>query len=204
MSKTRIESFSDAVFAIIMTILVLDLRFPDIHSGASLHEYVIIFTPVFPKILSFILSFIMVAIYWVNHHHFFRYLKNGTVGLIWFNMLLLLWLCLLPFPTSLLGAHPTDQFPIMRYGGNLFLCAFSFYLLRYYAQKAHLLTADCIQRKLLGPKYSLPAMALASLSVLFSFVNVYLSLLCFVIFPIVYFIPHTVSQNKPDEEEASF
>lgn len=204
MSKTRIEAFSDAIFAIIMTLLVLDLRIPEVQTGTSLQGYMIIFAPLFLKVLSFILSFTMIAIYWVNHHHFFQYIKEGTIGLIWLNTLLLLWLCLLPFPTSLLGAHPTDQFPIILYGVNLFLCAISFYWLRHYAQKAHLLVANCDQRKIIGPKNSIPGMVIALLSIAFSFFNTYLSLFCFLIFPVIYFIPKTISKKQSADDETIF
>jgi uncharacterized membrane protein len=192
MSKSRIEIFSDAVLAIIMTILVLNLHAPTIPSGASLREYSFALLPLLPNLVSFILSFIMIAIYWINHHNFFIYIKEGTVGLAWANIFLLLTLSLLPFPTALLGAHPTDQFPIILYSTNLFLCSIAFYFLRHYARRHNLLKADCDQKELLSPKQSLPAMILSLLSITLSFLSVYLSLLCLLIFPIIYVVPKSL------------
>ena len=189
MPKTRIENFTDAVLAIVMTILVLNLQIPNIHSGASITEYSITLLPIVPKLISFIVSFLMVAVYWVNHHSFFQYIAKGTVGLIWVNTLLLLSLCLLPFPTALLGSHPTDQFPIILYAANLLICGLAFFALRDYAGRHHLLKADCNQKVLLSPKQSLPGIILSIVSIIFCFVNVYLSLLCFIIFPIIYLFP---------------
>jgi len=181
--------FSDAIMAIIMTILVLDLKIPAIQSGSNVHQYIIALAPLFPKIISFILSFIMIAIYWINHNNFFHYVEKVTIGFIWINTFWLLSLSFLPFPTSLLGAHPADQFPIMLYGFNLLICACCFFLLRKYAGKHNLLAADCNQRELLGPKQSLPAIILSLSAIILSFASVYLSLLCFAVFPIIYLIP---------------
>ena len=130
MSKERVETFSDAVFAIILTLLVLELHAPDIAAHSTLSQYAVAMVPLIPKVVSFVLTFVMICIHWVGHHYLFRHLSHTTLGLVWLNNLLLLWLCFLPFPTAMLGNHPTDQFPIILYGGNSLLAALTFFAIR--------------------------------------------------------------------------
>lgn len=112
MSKDRVEAFRDGVFAIILTLLVLELHVPNVADHSSLGQYAAAMVPLIPKIVSFALTFVMICIHWVSHHYFFRHLQRVTIGLVWLNNLFLLWLCFMPFPTAMLGDHPTDQFPI--------------------------------------------------------------------------------------------
>jgi uncharacterized membrane protein len=187
MSKERIETFSDGVFAILLTLLVLELRAPHVADHASLRQYAAAMTPLIPKIVSFILTFVILCIYWVNHHYLFRHIQKATIGLVWLNNCLLLSLCFLPFPTAMLGDHPTDQFPILLYGANSLLASLIVYALRGYVKHARLLQEDYSNG--LGPQYSLPGITCYGLSIILAFVSVYLSLICFFIVPLLYFIP---------------
>ncbi|MFX1503284.1 MAG: TMEM175 family protein [Promethearchaeota archaeon] len=192
MSKERVETFSDAVFAIILTLLVLELHVPEVADHSNFDEYVTAMIPLIPKFISFILSFIMVAIYWVNHHYFFRYIQNVSLGLVWVNNILLLTICFIPFPTALLGNHPTDQFPVMIYGLYSLISSLAFSLMRVYSIRNKLLDVDDESIKILGPKHSIPGITIYALSILFSFVNVYVSLACFFLVPVLYFVPGIV------------
>lgn len=192
MSKERVEFFSDAVFAIILTLLVLELHIPEIADHSTFDEYIIAMMPLIPKFISFILSFVMVAIYWVNHHYFFRHLHTATLGLVWVNNLLLLTICFIPFPTAFLGSHPTDQFPVMIYGSYSLISSLAFLILRIYSMHNKLLEVDVETKKILGPKHSIPGIAIYTLSVIFSFVNIYIFLACFFLVPVLYFVPGIV------------
>ncbi|MFX1339661.1 MAG: TMEM175 family protein [Promethearchaeota archaeon] len=192
MSKERVEFFSDAVFAIILTLLVLELHVPEIEDHSSFDEYVTAMIPLIPKFISFILSFVMVSIYWVNHHYFFRHIHTVTLGLVWVNNLLLLTICFIPFPTALLGSHPTDQFPIMVYGLNSLISSLAFSFLRGYSIRNKLLEVDDESIKILGPRHSIPGIFIYTLSIIFSFINVYISLACFFLVPVLYFVPGIV------------
>src|SRR5574341_1185244 len=99
MSKDRVEAFSDGVFAIILTLLVLELHVPNVADRSRLDQYAAAMAPLIPKVVSFALTFVMICIHWVSHHYFFRHLRHVTIGLVWLNNLFLLWLCFLPFPT---------------------------------------------------------------------------------------------------------
>src|SRR5262245_31199272 len=115
MGKARLEAFSDGVLAIIITIMVLELKVPhgdDLHALGSL-------VPVF---LSYLLSFVYVGVYWNNHHHLCHTMKQVTPGIMWANMHLLFWLSLLPFATSWVGDNPNASWPSAVYG-TIFIAA---------------------------------------------------------------------------------
>jgi uncharacterized membrane protein len=191
MSKDRLETFSDAVFAIILTLLVLELHTPEIGDHSSFGQYAAAMAPLIPKVVSFVLTFVMICIHWVAHHYFFRHLRSAPLGLVWLNNLFLLWICFMPFPTAMLGDHPTDQFPILLYGVNQLLAALTFFAFRSYANK-NMLFEDKASAKAMGPRHSIPAIIIFTLSILFAFVNVYVSLVCFLLVPLMYFVPNMI------------
>jgi len=186
-SKERVETFSDGVFAIVLTLLVLELHVPNIAEHSSMGEYAAAMSPLIPKAISFALTFLIICINWVSHHYFFRHLNRVTLGLVWTNNFLLLSQCLTPFPTALLGDHPTDQFPVLLYGITFFFGAIAWYALRSYAVRANLFEKS-EYAKSQGPSRSRPGLVIFGLSILFSFVNVYISLTLFIIAVALYFV----------------
>ena len=122
MTRGRLEAFSDAVIAIIMTVMVLELVPPH---GAELTDLL----PLWPKFLSYVLSFAYLAIYWNNHHHLLQAAKTVSGGVLWANMLLLFWLSLVPFATSWMGENNFAWQPVALYGVVLIMAAFSYYYL---------------------------------------------------------------------------
>ncbi|WP_091998200.1 TMEM175 family protein [Paraburkholderia lycopersici] len=123
MEKNRLEAFSDGVLAIIITIMVLELKVPHGEDLAAL-------VPLWPVYLSYVLSFLYVGIYWNNHHHMLHAARrvNGTV--LWANLHLLFWLSLLPFTTGWMGENHFGRWPTALYGINLLLCAVAYVLLQ--------------------------------------------------------------------------
>lgn len=122
MGKSRIEAFSDGVIAIIITIMVLELKVPH---GASLNDLAEL-SPVF---LSYVLSFIYVGIYWNNHHHLFQAVREVHGSALWANLHLLFWLSLIPFTSGWMGENHFATAPVALYGANLFMCAISYTIL---------------------------------------------------------------------------
>jgi uncharacterized membrane protein len=122
MTKSRIEAFSDGVFAIILTIMVLELKVPHGHDWAALW-------PQWPVFLSYILSFVHVGIYWNNHHHMFHAVKHIGGWVLWANLHFLFWLSLLPFSTAFMGENSFAAVPVMVYAINLCLCGLAYMLL---------------------------------------------------------------------------
>ena len=124
MTKTRIEAFSDGVIAIIITIMVLELKVPHGHDLAMLQ-------PLIPIFLCYVLSFINVGIYWNNHHHMFHAVKHFGGWVLWANLHLLFWLSLLPFSTGLMGENELAAMPVALYALDLAMCAVAYTLLVY-------------------------------------------------------------------------
>lgn len=122
MTKGRLEAFGDAVIAIIITIMVLEFHVPDGATFASL-------LPVLPKFLSYILSFVILAIYWNNHHHMFQSVHKVNGKVLWANIHLLFWLSLVPFVTAWLGESNLATAPVALYGLVLILAALAYYML---------------------------------------------------------------------------
>jgi uncharacterized membrane protein len=113
MDKNRVEAFSDGVFGFAATLLVVELRLPN---GPSVHEALWVMSP---KILAFVLSFLMVAMYWVAHHSMYHFVAKVDRSLLWLNNFTLLFVTFLPFPTAVLGNHPLDRDAIALYGATL-------------------------------------------------------------------------------------
>ena len=123
MEKNRLEAFSDGVLAIIITIMVLELKVPH---GEGL-EAVILLLPVF---LSYVLSFIYIGIYWNNHHHMLHTVKRVKGPILWANLHLLFWLSLIPFATGWMGENHFSSTPSMIYGVVLFMAALAYWVLQ--------------------------------------------------------------------------
>ncbi len=187
MSKERVEAFSDGVFSIILTLLVLELRAPSMPAHSSLAQYAAAVAPLIPKFVSFVLTFVMICVHWVSHHYFFLQLRRVTIQLVWLNNLFLLWICFLPFPTAMLGNNPTDQFPVLLYAVDSLFCALTFYAFRSYASRDKLF--ENANSTVLGPRRSIPAIAIYGLSILLVFLNIYLALLILLVIPFVYVFP---------------
>jgi uncharacterized membrane protein len=123
MGKGRLEAFSDAVIAIIITIMVLELKVPH---GDSLQELL----PLLPVFLSYVLSFVYVAIYWNNHHHMLHACTTVTGTILWANLHLLFWLSLFPFATGWMGENHFAAVPTALYGVVLLMAAIAYYVLQ--------------------------------------------------------------------------
>ena len=122
MVKDRVEAFSDGVIAIIITIMVLELKVPH---GVELADL----RPVLPVFLSYVLSFVYVGIYWTNHHHMLQSVETVNGPILWANLHLLFWLSTVPFVTSWMGEHPLATAPVALYGAVLFMAAIAYTVL---------------------------------------------------------------------------
>lgn len=131
-SKTRVEALSDAIFAIIITLLVLEIKVPHIVERTSVEELSIALAGLLPKVLSWIMSFLMLCVIWVNHHRLLTRVRVVTHGLFWLNANLLLWCSFIPFPTALMGDYTQNPVSHFVFGGILALAAAGFTLLRLY------------------------------------------------------------------------
>jgi len=123
MGKNRLEAFSDGVIAIIITIMVLELKVPHGDGLAAL-------SPLWPVFLSYVLSFVYLAIYWNNHHHMLHTCRTVTGSVLWANLHLLFWLSLIPFTTGWMGENQFATLPAAVYGLDLLLAAIAYWILQ--------------------------------------------------------------------------
>lgn len=181
MKTNRLEAFSDGVLAIIITIMVLELKAPKETDFDSL----IAKTPVF---LSYVFSFIYLGIYWNNHHHLFQITQKVNGKILWANLHLLFWLSLIPFTTAWIGENYDAQLPIIAYGAVLLLCAIAYFILQAVIIKSH--DNEFALRKAIGTDTK------GKISIFFyvlgiglSFVNTWLAIICYGIVAIMWLIP---------------
>ena len=180
MRTSRLEAFSDGVLAIIITIMVLELKVPHGESMDAL-------APLIPVFLSYVLSFVYVGIYWSNHHHMFQVVErvNGTV--LWGNLHLLFWLSLFPVSTAWVDQTKFSRTPVIVYGVNLLLAALAYYALQlaiFHVQGGSGLR-QALGRDLKG-KIS-PVLYLCGIAL--AFVNPWLAMLVFTIVAIMWLVP---------------
>jgi len=123
MEKGRVEAFSDGVFAIIITVMVLELRVPQGEHLAALR-------PLLPVFLNYVLSFVYLGIYWNNHHHMLQAVDRVSGGALWANLHLLFWLSLFPFATGWMGQNHFATVPTALYGGVLLMAALAYWILQ--------------------------------------------------------------------------
>ena len=195
MPKTRLEAFSDGVIAIIITIMVLELKPPE---GGTLEAL----RPVLPAFLSYLLSFLYIAIYWNNHHHLLHAAKRINGRIMWANLHLLFWLSLVPFVTRWLGQHHDGSWPTALYGAVLLMAGLAYLILQGYivaSQGSHSLLATALGSDWKG-KLSLVSYASA---LVLAFVNQWLADALFVVVAIMWLIPDRRIERLAQPERSS-
>lgn len=189
MGKTRLEAFSDGVIAIIITIMVLELKVPH---GTDLSTL----TPLIPVFLSYVLSFIYVGIYWNNHHHMLSASRQVNGRVLWSNLHLLFWLSLIPFVTGWMGENHFAPLPVALYGGVLFMCGAAYYILARSLVAHHGQDSDLAHA--LGKDYKgLVSMVLYGIAIPLSFVVTWLAIAIYVLVAAIWFIPDRRIEKHP-------
>jgi len=181
MSKNRMEAFSDGVLAIIITIMVLEMKVPHGQDLATLQ-------PLLPIFLSYILSFVYVGIYWNNHHHLLHATRRVGGGTLWANLHLLFWLSLFPFVTGWMGENHFAALPIFLYGAVLLMAAIAYWILVrtiIAGEGRDSLVAQAIGKDTKGVLSAL----LYSVAIPLAFVNKWLSLSLYVIVAVMWLVP---------------
>jgi uncharacterized membrane protein len=181
MSKGRLEAFSDGVLAIIITIMVLELKVP---RGADLFAL----QPLIPIFASYTLSFVFIGIYWNNHHHLFQAVHKVNGNVLWANMHLLFWISLIPFTTSWMGENEFVAWPVALYGISLWMSGLAYFilvrtLLSIHAKDSPLAIAIGSDKK------GYISLALYTIAIPLSFVSATLASVLYVVVAIIWFIP---------------
>jgi TMEM175 potassium channel family protein len=181
MGKGRIEAFSDGVIAIIITIMVLELKVPHGADFAALHH-------ILPTFVSYVISFVFVGIYWNNHHHLLHLVKHVDARIMWANMHLLFWLSLIPVVTGWVGEYPYEAPPTALYGFVFFMSGIAYLLLQTAIVARH--GRDSALARAVGSDLKGKASGLSYLAAIgLAFVNHWISVAIYVGIAILWFIP---------------
>ncbi len=193
MEKGRLEAFSDGVIAIIITIMVLELKIP---KGADIHEL----RELIPVFFSYVLSFVYVGIYWNNHHHTLQAVQSVNGAILWANMHLLFWLSLVPFVTAWMGENHFAQWPVTCYGIVLIMNSIAYTILLFTLVRH--LGKDSLLAQAMGRDYKgKVSTAIYATSIAISFVNPKISFALYIVVACIWFIPDKRIEKKIVGEE---
>jgi uncharacterized membrane protein len=194
----RIEAFSDGVIAIIITIMVLNLKLPYGSDNALADNA---FSTILPQLITYALSFLVVAVLWVNHHQLMPTAPVASRALMWWNNNLLFWMSLIPFVTNFFGEHPFSPVAAASYGTALALTIAAFMMLqRHIAMRTRAADDVSAMHRRISKRTTI-AIALYLLGVACAFVFIYASLAIFVLTPALLFMPEALPKIEPEELE---
>jgi len=181
MGKARFEAFSDGVIAILITIMVLEMKVPHGETLASLQ-------PVLPVFSSYVLSFVYLGIYWNNHHHMLHLVKHVTGPMLWANLHLLFWLSLIPFVTGWMGENHFAPVAVAVYGADLIMAAVAYYVLVRTLLACH--GADTALAKAIGSDFKGKiSLVIYAVGLLFTLLSAWLGLAMYALVAVIWFIP---------------
>ena len=181
MNKSRLEAFSDGVIAILITIMVLEMKVPIGKDFASLK-------PVIPKFISYVLSFVYLGIYWNNHHHMMHTVKKVSGSILWANLHLLFWLSLVPFVTDWMGENNFAPVPIALYGIVLLMAAIAYFLLQ--GQILSVDGKDSLLAKAIGKDLKGKISPILYLvAILLSYFNQWIAVAIYVLVALIWLVP---------------
>lgn len=188
LSTGRIEAFSDAVIAIVITLLVLELKVPQIPEALLAKELPHQLLEMWPKLLSYAISFLVIGIYWVAHHNAFHYARRADRILLWLNMLFLMCLSFIPFPTALIGEYREQPIAVAFYGFTLLVTAAVFTFMWWYiAHGSSLLRPDADPRVIRTvTRGGLSILPLYVVAIIFSFIYIPVSTAIYIFIPAFY------------------
>jgi len=205
---SRIETFSDGVISIIITIMVLSLKLPDFkHDDTTLRmrHYLEELLPYFG---AYAFSFMMIGIFWTNHHHMFHLLERINEVLIWQNLFFLFWMSLIPIATAMVGANPKLSESIAIYGFVMMMTTLAFTIMRIYTLRkglVHKSDDEAMGKKiytvsLKARTKSYIGTAAYLLSIPLAFISIYLAYVCFIVPAIIFFVPDGIDDEELAEK----
>lgn len=201
-TKSRVEAFSDGIFAIIITLLILEIKVPEIHEHQSITELTEKLAHLLPKFIAWVISFLTVAVVWVNHHRIFESIKHINHTVFWLNANLLLWISFIPFPTALMGDYPENKLAVSFFGLSSLMMGVAFLLFRLYMWKHPEITNDFSKEELwigvrnvliFGPFIYLTRAATAWL-------HPYIAFVCYAFITIYFIFPSSTALKQPAAE----
>lgn len=194
LSLGRIEALSDGVFAIVVTLLVLDLTVPKLGDPRSSRELARGLVVLLPKLLSWLISFVIVCKFWVNHHHIFNLASHADYSLVWLNAIFLMFQSFIPFPTALMGRYPTNSLAVSLFGLTMALNTLLFITLHAHIIR-HLLKPELTERidpHIIAKSFAGPL--IYSMGAAAAWINVDLAFASYLLTPPVFIVPPQLGQ----------
>jgi TMEM175 potassium channel family protein len=196
LSKSRVETLCDGVLAIAMTLMIFNIRVPEIPHEQAANRLGGELFRLWPRFLVYGISFVMLGVYWVGHHNQFHYIRRTDRMLLWINIAFLLFVTLIPFSTDLIGQYPTQRLTVDVYAITLLLVGISLYMHWWYATSNHRLVDPDIDPRLvrLAKQRILTAPAILVVAIATSFFSAKLSLVLCAMVPVVYIVPGRIDR----------
>lgn len=192
MGKGRLEAFSDGVIAIIITIMVLELKVPHGHDLEAIK-------PLLPVFCSYVLSFIYVGIYWNNHHHMLHVIQKVNGKILWANLFLLFWLSLVPVTTAWMGENPAEPWPLALYGFVLMCAGIAYFILA--KTLIHLHGKESTLAKALGADFKGKiSVVIYAVAIATAFWHVGISYACYIGVAIMWLVPDTRIEHVAEKK----
>jgi len=188
MSKGRMEAFSDGVLAVVITIMVLELKTPRRTSLAALE-------PVIPVLLSYVLSFVYVGIYWNNHHHLLHATQRVNGATLWANLHLLFWISLIPFTTAWMGENHLDSWPVAVYGIVLLLAGVAYFILTRVLISLHGRDST-LGRSIGSDRKSRVSILIYAVAIPLAFVRPLIANLAYIVVAVIWLVPDRRLERK--------
>ncbi|HAP00461.1 MAG TPA: DUF1211 domain-containing protein [Bacteroidetes bacterium] len=196
LNKSRTEAFSDGVFAIVITLLILEIKIPHIENGESSRELWEAMKELAPKIISWVVSFFFVAVMWVQHHNLFRIADKIDYAVVWLNIILLFFICFIPFPVALMGEYPHNRLAVLFFGIVVTCAAYTQVGMYAHMSKYYLLPKYDYKsvRKNVRRSFFLAPMLL-NIAIAVSFVNLMLCYVIYAMVPLFFLLPFDKEEN---------
>ncbi|HET6933207.1 MAG TPA: TMEM175 family protein [Candidatus Angelobacter sp.] len=188
MRKGRMEAFSDGVLAVVITIMVLEMKAPH---GTSLADL----RPVVPVMLSYVLSFVYIGIYWNNHHHLLYAIQRVNGATLWANLHLLFWLSLVPFTTAWMGENQLDSWPVAVYGIVMMLAGVAYFILARVLIRLHG-AASTLATSIGSDRKSKLSILMYAAAIPLAFVRPWIATVCYVAVAIIWLVPDRRIERK--------
>ncbi|MEI7801170.1 MAG: TMEM175 family protein [Bacteroidota bacterium] len=190
LNKSRTEAFSDGVFAILITLLILEIKVPHLSDKKSSNELLWALKDLLPKIISWAVSFFFIAVFWVQHHNLFRLPEKIDYGLVSLNNITLFFICFLPFPTALMGEYPENRIAVLMFGAIATCASFSQTYMYYYVAQ-HFLPPKfdkvTVMKNMKRSFMLAPLLIIVAASV--SYINLTLCYIIYGIVPLFFLLP---------------
>lgn len=196
-SKHRTEAFSDGVFAIIVTLLVLEIKVPHLNDSESSDELLTALVAMTPKIISWVASFFFIVVMWVQHHNLFRMADKIDYGMVWINNILLMLVCFLPFPTALMGEYPHNRPAVLLFGLIATLASLVQVWLYGYMAKNHLMphyNKDSVMKNVRRSFMMAPLLLIIAAGA--SFISLLLPYFIYLLVPFFFLLPLDMEKEE--------